>query len=198
MRPYPAVIEHLLPFKQRLEQRATQQAWYELRQPQFAYVGFLEKPKIVFPDIATSCRFALDRDGRFGANTVYFLPTDDLYLLALLNSSVAQFYFVQTCAALEGGGEAYLRFFGQYLEQFPVHSANEGADKARHDRVVQLVEQMLALHRQLAAAKAPHDKTVLQAQIDATDRQIDRLVYDLYGLTEEEIRIVEEAAVARK
>ena len=41
------------------------------------------------------------------------------------------------------------------------------------------------------AAKAPHDKTVLQGQIDATDRRIDRLVYDLYGLTEEEIRIVE-------
>jgi len=51
---------------------------------------------------------------------------------------------------------------------------------------------MLASQNQLAAAKAPHDKTVLQAQIDATDRQIDRLVYDLYGLTEEEIRIVEE------
>jgi hypothetical protein len=49
-------------------------------------------------------------------------------------------------------------------------------------------------NRQLASAKAPHDKTVLQAQIDATDRQIDRLVYDLYGLTEEEIKIVEGAA----
>jgi hypothetical protein len=48
-----------------------------------------------------------------------------------------------------------------------------------------------ALHKQLASAKAPHDKTVLQGQIDATDRRIDRLVYDLYGLTEEEIRIVE-------
>ena len=51
---------------------------------------------------------------------------------------------------------------------------------------------MLALQKQLAAAKVPHDKTVLQGQIDATDRQIDRLVYDLYGLTEEEIKIVEE------
>ncbi len=42
--------------------------------------------------------------------------------------------------------------------------------------------------RKLGSAKTPHDK----AQIDATDRQIDRLVYELYGLTEEEIRIVEE------
>ena len=58
---------------------------------------------------------------------------------------------------------------------------------------MQLVEQMLSLHQQLAAAKAPHDQTVLQGQTAATDRQIDRLVYDLYGLTEEEIRIVEES-----
>jgi hypothetical protein len=45
------------------------------------------------------------------------------------------------------------------------------------------------------AAKTPHEKTVLQAEMDATDRRIDRLVYDLYGLTEEEIKIVEGAAV---
>ena len=59
--------------------------------------------------------------------------------------------------------------------------------------MVHLVEQMLALHRQLAAAKTPQDQTVLQRQIDATDRQIDQLVYELYGLTDEEIQIVEAA-----
>jgi hypothetical protein len=57
---------------------------------------------------------------------------------------------------------------------------------------------LLSLHKRLAAAKAPHDRTVFQGQIDEADRQIDRLVYDLYGLTEEEVRIVEEATVARK
>jgi hypothetical protein len=55
------------------------------------------------------------------------------------------------------------------------------------------IEQMLALHAQLAKAKTPAARASLQHQIDAADRQIDRLVYDLYGLTEEEIRIVEEA-----
>ncbi|MCX5838248.1 MAG: hypothetical protein NTW71_06960 [Deltaproteobacteria bacterium] len=50
---------------------------------------------------------------------------------------------------------------------------------------------MLALHRRLAAARTDHEQTNLQRQIDATDRRIDRLVYDLYDLTEEEIRIVE-------
>ncbi|HLJ10145.1 MAG TPA: N-6 DNA methylase, partial [Planctomycetaceae bacterium] len=74
MKPYPAVIEHLRPFREQLEQRATDQKWYELQQPQFGYVPYLEQPKIVFPDIATDCRFALDPKGRFGANTVYFIP----------------------------------------------------------------------------------------------------------------------------
>ncbi len=52
---------------------------------------------------------------------------------------------------------------------------------------------MLELHRQLNDASSPHEKEVLQRQIAATDSQIDRLVYELYNLTEEEIKIVEEA-----
>jgi hypothetical protein len=46
----------------------------------------------------------------------------------------------------------------------------------------------------LAAARTPQEQTVLSRQITATDTQIDRLVYDLYDLTEEEIQIVEGAA----
>ena len=57
--------------------------------------------------------------------------------------------------------------------------------------MVALVEQMLRLHQRLAEAVLPQDKTQLQRQIDATDQQIDRLVYELYGVTEEEIGIVE-------
>ena len=54
-----------------------------------------------------------------------------------------------------------------------------------------LVEQMLSLNKQLSAAKTDHEKTFVQRQIDATDTQIDRLVYELYELSAEEIRIVE-------
>jgi hypothetical protein len=57
--------------------------------------------------------------------------------------------------------------------------------------MVALVERMLALHEKLAAATIPADKELYQRQIEATDRQIDGLVYGLYGLTEEEIEVVE-------
>jgi len=59
--------------------------------------------------------------------------------------------------------------------------------------LVERFERMLELHKKLAAAKTAHDKTVLQREIETTDRQIDQLVYELYGLTKEEIKIVEEA-----
>ena len=60
--------------------------------------------------------------------------------------------------------------------------------------MVELVEVMVELHKKLAAARTAHDKTVIKRQIAATDQQIDRLVYELYDLTEEEIKIVEEVA----
>lgn len=71
---------------------------------------------------------------------------------------------------------------------------NDPIDKARHDRMVELVKRMLGLQKQLVEAKDPQTKTILQRQIEATDRQIDEPVYELYALTEEEIKIVEGSA----
>ncbi len=50
---------------------------------------------------------------------------------------------------------------------------------------------MISLHKQLAAALTPTDKTLFQRQIASTDHQIDTLIYGLYGLSEEEIRVVD-------
>jgi hypothetical protein len=100
---------------------------------------------------------------------------------------------------LQNGTQVYPRLVQKFQEAdrrynsglFHFAAEKGQADVARHDRMVALVEQMLALHRRRAVAHTPHKQAVLQAQIDAADRQIDRLVYELYRLTEEEIRIVE-------
>jgi predicted nucleic acid-binding Zn-ribbon protein len=60
--------------------------------------------------------------------------------------------------------------------------------------MVELVERMLDLHKQLPKAKTPHEQESLQRTIASTDNQIDALVYELYGLTDKEIRIVEGTA----
>ncbi len=78
--------------------------------------------------------------------------------------------------------------------EFPIRPIDfsNPADVQRHDRLVALVERMLSLHQQFAFAQTPTERTVLQRQIDLTDGEIDRLVYQLYDLTDEEIKIVEE------
>jgi hypothetical protein len=59
--------------------------------------------------------------------------------------------------------------------------------------MVMLVERMLTLHKDKAAARLVAEKAMMQQQIEATDKQIDALVYDLYGLTDAEIALVEGA-----
>jgi len=71
---------------------------------------------------------------------------------------------------------------------------SDPADKARHDAMVRKVDAMLEAKQQLAKAKTDKDKTYYERKCADLDRQIDRLVYDLYGLTQEEIQIVEQQA----
>ncbi|MFH0786772.1 MAG: hypothetical protein V2B13_04050 [Pseudomonadota bacterium] len=81
-----------------------------------------------------------------------------------------------------------------YLNPFPLRTIDfsDPSEKSLHHQIVAFAEQMLSLHKQLAQAKTDQERTVLQRQIDTTDRQIDQLVYELYELSEEEIKIVEE------
>lgn len=127
---------------------------------------------------------------------VVFAPMSGMslqYLLGCINSRLSSFWFEQTYDKLQR--KIFPQFKVKELSSFPVPPINfsDPADKAHHDRMVALVEQMLSLHKKLAEAKTDHDKTILQRQIDATDHQIDRLVYELYELTEEEIKIVEDS-----
>ena len=117
---YPAVARHLSQFRDQLERRWDKgDQWYELR-PCTYYEDF-ERPKIIYPDIAASCRFTYDDSGFFSTNTTYFIPRQDLYLLPVLNSSLSYLFFRTHCAALEDAKRrAWLRFFGQYMERFPV------------------------------------------------------------------------------
>lgn len=112
------------------------------------------------------------------------------FILGLLNSSLMAYYFKKKYNRQD---KTFPEIRIYELASLPIRAINfsDPADKSRHDRMVELVERMLALHQQLAAAKITHEQTALQRQIEATDRQIDALVYELYGLTAEEIKIVE-------
>ena len=114
------------------------------------------------------------------------------YVLGLLNSKLLSYYLRRTSPAKLSG---YTRFNAKSISKAPIRiiDFSNFEDVARHDWMVELVERMLALHERLAEAKIERERTIIQHQIDATDRQIDQLVYELYGLTDEEIAIVEDA-----
>lgn len=80
-----------------------------------------------------------------------------------------------------------------YLEKIPIFNI-EDRDTPLYDKIVFLVETMLKLHKDIDIARTPQSKELIQRQIDATDKQIDVLVYELYGLTKDEIKIVEESS----
>jgi hypothetical protein len=112
------------------------------------------------------------------------------YLLGLLNSKLLKWYFPYISAPFRGG---WLSANRQFLSQLPICPINfdDSAEKSAHDKIVLLVEMMLELHKRLASAQNPREKESLEKQIASTDKGIDKLVYELYGLSEEEIRIVE-------
>lgn len=186
---YPAVRKHLEFYKTDLSQRAASQEWYELQQPAVTLLPLLARSKIVYPIISPEPRFALDNSGFLVNDKLFVLPTDSLFLLGLLNSSLGRFFFASICARLEGSGECYYEYRAQFVEKFPVCPIP--ASRAMHDKLVSLVDKMLLLVPKLRSAKSEGDRATLENAVAATDRAIDALVYELYGLTPEEIALVE-------
>ena len=84
------------------------------------------------------------------------------------------------------------------LASLPLPPVNLDSEffRARYDKLVKIVDCMLDLQKQFHAAKVPQDKTATERSIATTDRHIDKLAYELYGLTEDEIRIVEESVAS--
>jgi len=163
-----------------------------------------DAPKLIVQVISMFGRYAYENIGLYftgGGNGPYYgirwfaanNPHSLHYLQALLESRLLDFYLRRISSPFRGG---YWSYGKRFIEQLPIRTINfsDSNDKGHHDQMVGLVEQMLDLNKQLAEAKAPQAKTVLQRQIETTDKQIDELVYELYGLTEEEIRIVEQSA----
>jgi len=133
----------------------------------------------------------------FGRSVIAIVPAKQNqcrieYYLGLLNSRYIDWLYRELA---QETGRVFAQVKLSKLKQLPIRPINfsDPVDKARHDKMVSLVQQMLELHKRLAGASAA-EREVLQRQIDATDQQIDRLVYNLYGLSDEEIRIVEEGA----
>jgi hypothetical protein len=192
---YPAIYNHLLKFKTQLESRNITETgiryeWYALQRYGSKYFTEFEKVKLIYLVFQVKPAFTFDTEGKFYLNNaIWMIPNKDLILLGILNSKLGWFLISHYCTQIQNG---YQLIF-QYLSKLPIRTINfsDPADKARHDRMVTLVTQMLDLNKKMQDARLDQDKTLLSRQIEATDAAIDTLVYELYGLTPEEIAIVE-------
>jgi len=173
---FPAIYDHLRPYQTALMKRDDQgEYWWESRP--LKHLNAFESSKIVMPDISPRNSFAMDETGRFYTiNTVYFLSSSDKALLGILNSSSINFYYRRLTSTVRGD---YFRFFKQYVETLPIATPSEKQRLAIEERVEKIL-----------AAKKKDGK----ADTSELENEIDQLVYKLYGLTEEEIKIVEEGS----
>jgi len=200
----PKPLDYLRQCKSRLDEREKGrfkgEGWFRYGRPQNLDLFDIPK-KIVLPDVCNRGMCFLDEEKHWLLDTAYGLilkPHCDLdlrFILGILNSPILTYFLNETGTALRGG---YFRMKTAYLNPVPIRSLDfsNAQEKTKHDQMVTYVQRMLDLHKHLANTRNPNDKTQIERQIEATDREIDRLVYDLYGLTEEEIAIVEGSSVA--
>ncbi|MBD2122465.1 Eco57I restriction-modification methylase domain-containing protein [Trichocoleus sp. FACHB-262] len=150
------------------------------------------QPKIIVASMTQVLECVVDVAGDFvaGKSTVIILTSLNLhYLLALLNSKLISFYYRNLYGGdcLKGG---YLRIGPQQLRSLPICLAHDSLFTQPNQHLVLLVQDLLSLQKQLVTAEAAEYRHNLQEGIYTLERQIDQFVYDLYGLTAEEQRLI--------
>ncbi|MDW8288502.1 MAG: TaqI-like C-terminal specificity domain-containing protein, partial [Flammeovirgaceae bacterium] len=170
---YPAIFNHLKQYETQLVKRQDQgDHWTNLRN--CAYIQEFEKEKIIYPNMTLFLPFVYD-EKQFYTNQKCFIITSMnvnlKYLVGFFNSKISHRWIRENCPELQGGTRELSKIF---FENIPVPPISE----TEQQPFVALVDQILAQKEQ------GEDTTALEAQID-------RMVYALYGLTEEEIKVVE-------
>jgi len=180
---FPELFRLLLPFEEQAKKRYDQgEYWWELRN--CAYYDLFAKPKIIFPNLQNSNKFSFDEKGYYINAPAVFLPTKEKWLLGILNSKIVWFFLTHICVVRSGG---YIEVKPQYFEQIPIPEIDDAKKKV----LVSLVDQMLQSQIELHSAKSDADKRIYEQKVNMLDKKIDELVYKLYDLTDEEIKIVE-------
>jgi hypothetical protein len=181
IKKYPAIEKYLGQYKDRLTagveggRKAGSYQWYEI-QDNVAYWQEFEQPKIIIPAITNNVEYAPDSLGYYSNDkTSICIPRYINYTLGILNSSL-MWWFIQQLAASRQGG--FFEFKPVYVSQIPIINA----DKSQHKVIEKLVQKCLD------TKKADPKADTSQLEIE-----IDHLVYKLYNLTYEEIKIIDPA-----
>ncbi|MTJ23507.1 type II restriction endonuclease [Dolichospermum sp. UHCC 0352] len=169
---YPSIYNYLISFLPQIEQRQDQgKDWTNLRN--CAYLDDFEKPKIVWGEISDQPKFAFDDSNYYVEATAFLMTGEKLkYLLAILNSKLSEWYFNQISTTTGMGTNRWKKY---KIEMLPIKEPTETEEL--------LLETIV---NQILAAKKSDPK----ADTTALETEIDQLVYQLYELTAEEIKII--------
>lgn len=146
-------------------------------------------PKVIVSKVGLYPRAYFDARGDYaGAYTTYILnaKVELAYLTAIINSRLMSFVYKRLYDALAMSG-GYLRFQPPQMRRLPIRETT-------HKTRVQLSEitvELQTLFERIARARTAHEKTALNRQCEAIDRKADHLVYGIYGLSDNEIAIIE-------
>ncbi len=182
IKKYPAIKRHLEQFQVDLEPKKSDKdkrgrkpgtyKWFEI-QDNIAYYMEFENPIIIYPDIATHMRAVISEDALYTDCTNFIMPADR-YMLALIHSKLFDWYYRMSFQCLGdpfNGGR--IRFKTQYMELLPIFPATD-------DQKAPIIERVRKI---LANPDSP--------TVPRLEAEIDKLVYDLYGLTEAQIAVAE-------
>ncbi|MEY3404148.1 MAG: hypothetical protein RLZZ86_3770, partial [Cyanobacteriota bacterium] len=174
---YPAIYNHLLGYKEKLERRNSVETgiryeWYAMQRWASDYYEEFEKPKIMYQIFQTKPCFIYDEQGLYCNNSMWIISKADKVLLAILNSKMGWWLISKYCTAIQNGFQLIWKYFGQ----IPIPKANPKQGEV----ITSLVDQILTAKKSDSKA----DTTTLETEID-------QLVYQLYELTPEEIQIIE-------
>ena len=191
IKKYKKIENYLLQFKERLipgnGRKPGNYKWYEI-QDNTSYYNEFEKEKIIWSDISTKPAFSICKKGVYFTNTVYMLSskTDKItnkYLIGILNSSVIDFYFPLIATGIGGKAKRYIK---QFVEMLPVPIITD-KNRTLSAQIEDLTDKVLSITKTEDCLQNP----AKQAKVREYEKQIDLLVYKLYNLTSEEIKIIE-------
>jgi len=184
VKDYLVIYKHLQHYQENLEIRQDKgDHWTNLRN--CAYLDEFEKEKIAWQEIVREPSFAYDIKKIYCEATTFLMTGKSLkYLIAILNSKPAAFFFKQFYAG-GGLGESGYRYKKAFLEQLPIPKISE----PEQEPFIELVDCILTITKDNDYLENP----AKQARVHEYERQIDQMVYKLYGLTEEEIKIIEKS-----
>jgi len=173
----PAIHAHLSKFQERLIERDDQGKYFwELRS--CVYWQEFEQPKIAYPNICKRNEFAWDDSSYYTNQKAFIIPRTSKYLLGVLNSSVVMWLFEKVLAKLQND---FFEPSSIFIKDFPIPVIEN------HKSVESLVDRILVITKDSDYLS----NQAKQSRVKELEREIDQLVYHLYGLTPEEIAVVE-------